>query len=196
MFRNSRVLLFMGSDATALTALVLMRRLHPEGPETYALVEIQDVLGTPVVERPTTPDAGGTDSDLLIWSAPDATHAGDPDDLKTWPVPGARILPDRPTEFAIAPPETDDFEWHLYAPGKPVALIIDDLTDVQGRAEHKADEQTEGYGSYLRRSIFTRRHDLGEVGHWVWFEADGMSYVADKADWDLWMRSPHTSEEP
>jgi hypothetical protein len=196
VLRNDRALLFTRQGADSLTALVLMARVHPVGEDAWALVLIRNIPDAPLVALPTAPDLTGRDTDRILWSNQDATHRGDAEDLKTWPQPGVRVLPDQPTDFAVASPETDAFEWHLYAPGKPVALIIDDLTDDQDRAENKADQQTEGYGSFLRRSSFQTRRNIIEADHRVWFEAEGKSYVVDKADWDLWLKGPHPSEAP
>ncbi len=170
-----------------------MKKAQPPSEDAYSLVVIRGFPNSPVLDASTAEGRTGTGTDALIWSDRESTHVSDFADLNTWPVPGFRILPDKPTDFAIATEGTDNFGWNVYAPDKPIAMFIDDLTNDQDQAENKEDQATEGYGNFLRRSIFAKGHKVGEAGPYIWFESEGTTYATDKTDWDLWMKGAHSS---
>lgn len=189
VFRNDRAFILRDADSQRLSALVLMamQAQGPEGP-AYRLVLVEDLLGSPALRSPLGPGSQGGGELVCFWEDGEREHARNPRDPATLPQPGLNLFLDEPLSFAVAAEGTDDFSDLLYAPGHGVVSLVRDLLDADGRPEHAGPED-EGYGFDLPRSDFARARKSAEDPRYVWFELDGKTYGAEKADWDLWTKA-------
>jgi len=190
-FDNDRALIFANKATGGYSAMVLMPESKSTDELHYRLVQVRDLFGSPTLKEVHFPSPGMKDctgNDGIEWRGSDTIAWGG------YPSKSAlRIFPDEPFRLIVGPRESDNTAMYLASTTPLLQNWVDELTNEQSNLEGVHESSEAEFAQTLPRKDFQAAIKRGESKRFVWFEVNGVSYAAEKTQWELWMKGPRPS---